>query len=86
MRSIAIVGAILTAMLAAPAAARDEDERVQRSEVMRHYDAGYDDRDPSDDWFFDYYTYSDRSRDNGYYAGYDEDADHFDWEEHGLFA
>ncbi len=42
------------------------------------YDAGFDETDSNDDWFFDYYDYDD----NYSYYG---DTDWFDWEEDGLF-
>ena len=48
------------------------------------YDAGYD-QTYGNDWFYDYYEWSDPySTEVGGYD-YDYDADVFDWEEDGLF-
>ena len=49
------------------------------------YDAGYDRTNFGNDWFYDYYEWSDPySTEVGGYD-YDYDADVFDWEEDGLF-
>lgn len=75
-----------TALAAGSLVSAQDTEGVGSDDIFFYdfYEGGFDEQPDDDDWFYDYYAYAEGPERGGAYAGYDAEADRFDWEEDGV--